>query len=183
MSKDSLIVKTYGDSLFEVALNEKCLDKVLSDLESIKSLLGSDKENKKILLSNIVPLKLKKKLWGAILESNKYNKITVNLVNILLKKNRINVFLKICSLYLKLYNKHNNILVVNLTSAVASSNEQKKELVKILSNTTGSKIELVEKVDSNILGGMVINYSSYMLDCSLATKLVKLKNKLCAVKI
>ena len=63
------------------------------------------------------------------------------------------------------------------TKRAELKNAQKssKSAQKALKSATGFNIAIVEKLDNDILGGMIIRVGSRMVDFSLRTKLQKLK--------
>ena len=103
--------------------------------------------------------------------------VVKNFVGILVQKNMLAQADKIVGEFLKIWNDKRGIV----EASVASANELDKETVKILKNYTaklaGAKeIVLNEKIDKNILGGVVIKYGDRVVDGSLKTTLVDLKN-------
>ena len=51
----------------------------------------------------------------------------------------------------------------------------KKELYSFIKKHHQSKVELIEKVDKNIIGGAVVRMDDNQLDASILTKLKSLK--------
>ncbi len=67
---------------------------------------------------------------------------------------------------------------VAAVSAIKLSDEVKEEVVKKLESFFKAKIRLSEKVDSNILGGLVLETENEVLDASVSTAIKKLKHQL-----
>ena len=62
-----------------------------------------------------------------------------------------------------------------MTSAEALSAEQVSKLKATLKESVGRDVQLAEKVDPSIIGGLVVKVGSRMVDNSLRTKLQNLK--------
>ena len=62
---------------------------------------------------------------------------------------------------------------VEAISVYPLTSEQKKRLIKTLSEKAGQNIELKEKIDSKIIGGVIIKLGDVMIDGSLKNKLGK----------
>lgn len=86
---------------------------------------------------------------------------------------------KIAAQFVKIWNEKHGIV----EAQVASANGLDKASVKLLENyitkLSGAKEVLIsEKIDKNILGGVVIRYGDKVVDGSLKTSLEELKNKM-----
>ena len=67
-------------------------------------------------------------------------------------------------------------LTAEITTAVPISKEINKSIVKEISKLTKTnKIELNEKIDESLIGGLVLRMGSTMIDSSIKTKLSTLK--------
>lgn len=66
-------------------------------------------------------------------------------------------------------------LIVDVTSARALSDSTREELVRMLKEaTTAKKIELTEKTDPELVGGLIARTPDAVLDASVRTKLKQL---------
>ena len=74
-----------------------------------------------------------------------------------------------------LYYKDNNIIEVNVCSAVKLSTQQNKKLKTALEKKLNSKIVLNCEIKPEILGGLKISYNSFLIDDTLQTKLSNMK--------
>lgn len=66
---------------------------------------------------------------------------------------------------------------VTVTSAVQLSEKQKSVLVSGLEKKYG-KVDLKEKVDENLIGGLKVTVDSQQFDATLSTKLAQLRKTL-----
>ena len=73
--------------------------------------------------------------------------------------------------YLKIYYRKNRILDVKATFTKELTDEQKKKLIDKLSQKTGKEINLVIKVDKDILGGGIIKIGDKIIDGSIRREL------------
>jgi len=77
-------------------------------------------------------------------------------------------------------NRRGGVLVVKVKTAAAMSAHEKTELAKKLKIAFGSEIKLVEKIDEQILGGLVLEAGDYLIDGSAKQQLTALKRRLIA---
>ena len=71
--------------------------------------------------------------------------------------------------------EENNKINVEVITSIKIDNDLNNKLVKKLENLTNKKINLENKIDQNILGGIIIKIGSIMIDSSIRTKLEKYK--------
>ena len=62
---------------------------------------------------------------------------------------------------------------IEVISSIDLEDEIKNKLKQEISTVTGKKIKIVNIVDKNILGGLIIKINSLMIDSSIKTKLNK----------
>ncbi|MDP2736827.1 MAG: ATP synthase F1 subunit delta [bacterium] len=111
--------------------------------------------------------------------SGQIKAIIEKFVELMAQKNMLTKVDKISAEFIKIWNEKQGIV----EAEVASANGLDKASVKLLENyiieLSGAKEVLVsEKIDKNILGGVVIRYGDKVVDGSIKTQLVELKEKL-----
>lgn len=99
-----------------------------------------------------------------------------NFVKLLISNNDMAKADKIIGQFEKIWNREKGIVEAEAVSA----RELDKKIVKLLNGyiiklSGASKVLLKQKIDKNILGGVVIKYEDKILDGSLKTKLEALK--------
>jgi len=172
MFADKTISGRYSHAVFAVAMEHKQLEKMQQDFNKLITIIQTEK---KFLLSTIAPFRIKSKLWEQVFKTHKLNKLTVNLIKLLLKNNRLNLLGSIMENFSLLLETHNGIQRIVISSA-ASFNQTKVQ--KDLEKSLGTKINLVEKINSKLLGGFKLKMGSYIFDCSLRSKMEHLKQQL-----
>jgi F-type H+-transporting ATPase subunit delta len=80
--------------------------------------------------------------------------------------------------YRELYNQDNGILPVTAVTAVAMTDKQAAALTMKLQSITGKHIELVSKLDPNVLGGMRLDYDGKRVDDTVAHRMDAVRNML-----
>lgn len=114
-----------------------------------------------------------------VVAKKKENDIKVvieNFVKVLQNNNDFNKSDKITEQFCKIWNKEEGIIEAEIMSA----KELDKEIIELLNSyiakLSGAKKVLVnQKVDKNILGGLIIKYKDKVLDGSLKSGLLELK--------
>lgn len=102
----------------------------------------------------------------------------LNFLKILTEKGMIRHFRHCMNAYRELYNQDHGILVVNTVTAVSMTETQIYALEKKLQKITGKQIQLVCKVDRNILGGIRLDFDGKRLDGTVAHRLEAVRKML-----
>lgn len=100
-------------------------------------------------------------------------------VELLAEKNMLAQADKISAEFIKIWNEKHGIVEASATSANGLDKASIKLLENYIVELSGAKeVVLNEKIDKNILGGVIIKYGDKVLDGSLKTTLSDLKDNL-----
>jgi len=88
---------------------------------------------------------------------------------------RLRYFDEIADAFDELMSDYLKIADVTVTTAVPLTDSQRERLTQKLTQKFGRTIRLMERIDSRILGGMVVQYGDLRLDNSLKTRLHDIK--------
>lgn len=172
-----LIQKVYAEALFGAALEDGVLETVRKELEELNGIFSESPEFLTMLSSPALTPAEK----GGVLESTFEGKVEPHLYNflrILADKGRANAFPGIYEEFCSLSRDHDGIILVEATTAVAMTDGQKAKLSAKLAAQTGKKIELVNIVDPDVMGGMILRYEGSEIDGSVRERMSALRRRL-----
>lgn len=96
------------------------------------------------------------------------------LLGLLAKNGRLSILPEVAGLFEQLKNKEENTENVEITSAVALTEEQLETFKAKLTKRFGKEVHIETQVDESILGGAIIRAGSEVIDGSVKTKLERL---------
>ncbi|MDO8668201.1 MAG: ATP synthase F1 subunit delta [bacterium] len=100
-------------------------------------------------------------------------------VKLLAEKNQLSASDKIVAEFIKIWNEKHGIVEAEVTSANGFSRDMIKLIKGHVTELSGAKeVLLSEKIDKNILGGVVIRYGDKIIDGSIKTQLEELKDRM-----
>jgi F-type H+-transporting ATPase subunit delta len=100
-------------------------------------------------------------------------------VELLAKKNKIILAEKITKEFAKIWNEKRGLVEAEIISARELSRKMVKLLKGHIAKISGAEeVKAVEKVDKDMLGGVIIKYGDRVLDGSLRGSLMELKDKM-----
>jgi F-type H+-transporting ATPase subunit delta len=74
--------------------------------------------------------------------------------------------------------KYRGITESLLTTAVKVDSKVKNQISELISSVLGTKVELKEKIDKDIIGGFILRIDDNYIDASIKNKLRKIKKEL-----
>ncbi|NSW93147.1 MAG: ATP synthase F1 subunit delta [Bacteroidales bacterium] len=173
---DSKISVRYSKALFLSALDKNLLENVNRDMNFISELCKID-EIKELLDSQIIRPDIKFNTLKTILKG-KVEDITLSLVQLAVRNGREKYLPSIARAFRSDTLKHKGVTECTLTSAVKLKEEIKKEVVDFISTHYKTKVNLVEIVDEDIIGGFILKIDDNYIDASIKSKLRKIKKEL-----
>lgn len=169
---------TYGNALFELALEENKLDVLFEEAAALIDILKDNKEIIKLLSHPHINKADKEKVVRASFDGKVSDEL-VGLISMIVNKDHAAKLIQVLEYFIKLVKKEKNIGVATVTSATNLSDEQKKSIEKRLIETTAfDKMEINYFVDSSLIGGLVIRIDDRVVDSSIKTKIENLAKSL-----
>lgn len=177
-NENKLAAGRYAKALLELADENKISKEViLNELSDItKSVCGSD-DLKRVMSSPVISNAEKKNVIVKLFE-NKTDKVIINFLQLLVDKNRFSMLESISKEYRNEINKLNNLLNINVTSAIDLTDSDKSMIKVKLSNILKKEIELEWSVNSDIIAGLVFEAGDNIVDNSLRHKLQELSRNI-----
>jgi len=175
---NSTHARSYSQAAFKIALEEKELNRWQSDLRKIASLV-KDEALFALLESPEVPFDNKAKVLSDRLGD--INPQVLKMVSLLVAKGRLGMVGDIVDEYQQLVDNYRGIEgaeVAEVTTAIPLDDEEKLKLAQRLTSIIGKPIVLKPKVDSSLIGGIIIRVGDKLIDGSIRSKLVALKRGL-----
>lgn len=165
------IATRYAKSLLDLAIEQNKLDKIKGDVDDFLSAMDN-RDFYLLVKSPIVNPTKKEQIFKALFDG-KVDELMMAFLNIVLKKGREASLPEIANEFIAQYKAYNHISTVTLTTAEPVTEENLTAIRKKLqvSNATESKIDIITKVDPDIIGGFVLEFDNQLYDASVAHKL------------
>ena len=166
----------YAGALFELARDEKAIDKVKADLEQFDALIAANPDLNRMVRSPVFGADEQLKALSAILGKIGITGITGNFLRVIATNRRLFALREIIRGYRALVAKHKGEVSAQVTVAEKLSDANLEALKSALTSVTGGKaMDLDVNIDPAIIGGLIVKVGSRMVDSSLRTKLNAIK--------
>ncbi|MCB9196945.1 MAG: ATP synthase F1 subunit delta [Flavobacteriales bacterium] len=175
--KGSLASKRYAKSLLTLALEQNNLDKVYADMKLLSQAVEDSKDLKSLLNNPIIKSDKKNSILSAIF-GGKIEELSSKFIALVTNKGREILLPTIAKAFEDAYRDYKNISTVEVTSAVALSEEQKKRILAIAAKQGVANAEVIEKVDASLIGGFIMRMGDKQIDASISHRINTLKQEL-----
>jgi F-type H+-transporting ATPase subunit delta len=166
----------YAGALFELALENKNVDAVRSDLDRFDALLDETPDLLRLVRSPVFDADEQLKALSAILDKAAIGGIAANFLRVVTTNRRLFAVRDMIRAFRGLVARHRGEVNAQITVAEPLNDNNLNALKDALKNVTGGKdIDLNVKVDPAIIGGLIVKVGSRMVDSSLRTKLNAIK--------
>ena len=178
-----LVSKTYGDALFELALEEGKLDLLADEVKAVSEIISDNGDLTKLMNHPQIDKEEKVKIIENIFK-NRISDELLGLMVMIIEKNHYKHLVSVFDHFTECVKEYKNIGTAYVTSAMELSEAQKAAVEKRLLETTKYvKFEMHYAVDSALIGGMVIRIGDRVVDSSVRTKLNDLTRELSKIQL
>ena len=169
---------TYGNALFELALEKGKLDVLYEETIALVQILKDNDDLIKLLNHPKVSKEEKLKIVTDTFDGKVSDELT-GLMAMVVNKGHIAQIISILNYFIRQVKKEKNIGVATVASALELSDSQKQAIEKRLIETTSyDTMEIDYSVDKSLIGGLVIRIEDRVVDSSIKTKLENMSRTL-----
>ena len=172
------ITQRYALALLELSSEANKTDEYVLSLSNFLKIYYSDNNLKNYITNPTNTNQSQKEVFEKILNVMKADKIIKNFFFILIDKKRIFFVSEIIEEYLKLVSHKKGEISANLFSSRQIDDKTISEIEKEISENVKGTIKLKSEIDESLIGGVVLQIGSLMIDTSIKNKLANYKKAL-----
>lgn len=178
-----LVSKTYGDALFELAVEGQKLEAMSEEVKAL-SLAMQENEDLARLMNHPKIVKEDKIQLIEDMFAGRVSGELVGLMRMIVEKGHYNEMQNVFAYFIDRVKEYRNIGTAYVTSAVELTDGQKAAVEKRLLETTRYvQFEMHYRVDAGLIGGMVIRIGDRVVDSSIKSKLSSLTRELSKIQL
>ena len=178
---ESQISVRYAKALFQSAAEQQVLDQVYKDMEVLSSTCKLEEFQYMLVVPTLQPSQ-KISMCGSIFD-RKLSKISISMINLVIKNKRETYLPGIARYFSELYRKEKGVRTATLTTAQAVDDTALEGIRKLIKKAYDAEVDLSASVDADVIGGFVLTIEDMRYDASVANNLRKLKKQLLQTSI
>ena len=168
----------YSLALYELANESSSLDVIENHSIALLNLIKSNKDFNNLIKDPTIGRDTLTSIIKRISESFKLETLFKNFLNFLILKRRFFYLEQILKSFNKICSQKRGELKADVKSSKQLSQEEINKITDELSKTFKSKIRLNYSLDQSLIGGLVVQVGSTMIDTSIKNKLQQIENKM-----
>ena len=164
------LAREYGEGLYALAVEEKTEEAWLGDLATLLAVFREQPDYLRLLGNMALPREERLALLDQTFRG-RLHPYLLNFLKLLCERGVLGDFSGCEQTYRELYNEAHKVVEAVVTTGVALTDDQRSRLLKKLRDMTGERVNITEKVDPAVLGGVVLEMNGRRYDNSVATRL------------
>jgi F-type H+-transporting ATPase subunit delta len=171
---DNRVANRYAKSLIELAIEKGVVDQVHRDMLMFSELCQSNRDFLLMLKNPIISHDKKRKILYQVFDG-KVEPSTLAIFDIITRKNRELYLPAIAEEFVAQYRTHKGITKAIVTTSFPLTDALRTRFKTLVGEQTdGKTVELVEKVDPELIGGFILKIGDRLMDNSVKHKLQSL---------
>ena len=178
-----LVAKTYGEALFELAMEKPDPEELLQEARGILQVLEENPAFDKLMKHPKISKAEKEEVVEKVF-SGRISREMTGFLKLVVHKERYSEVKNIIGYFADKLQEARGIGVAYVTTAVELKEEQKTAVRdRLLATTSYKEMEMHYKTDAAIIGGMIIRIKDRVVDSSIRTKLDEMKKQLLQIQL
>ncbi|MCI0412853.1 ATP synthase F1 subunit delta [bacterium] len=174
----STIARRYSRAMLEVSIKQRNFSTVLEELENFAGLLGSTPHLRTLFANPAISSEAKQRVLKELSARAKYLELTFNFLKTLIHRDRLNLLDQVIVSAEQQFLEKQGIMVIEVITAQRLSQEEESRLVEKLQGFTGKKVQLENRVDPSLIGGVITRIGTTLYDGSVQAQLEQLRAKI-----
>lgn len=172
-----VVARRYARALYEEAERASKVDVVDKDMDFIRVSLRESAELTRFFRSPVISRDKKQSVIRALFGSH-LDPLTFQFMEMLIRKQRDDVFPAIARAYREMRDEHLGIVQARVRVSRDLSESSRDDLARALAQMTGKDVRLDIQKDEDLIGGVVIRVGDTVYDGSVRHQLGKLRDRM-----
>ncbi|MCM1045193.1 MAG: ATP synthase F1 subunit delta [Candidatus Gastranaerophilales bacterium] len=178
-----LVSKTYGEALFETAMEGHKEKELLTEIQAVSDILKDNPEFDKLMKHPSVPKQEKIRIMEQIFQGRVSDELA-GFLRVVVDKERYKDLGAIFQYFIDKVKEVSGIGIAYVSAATELSDAQKESVkARLLETTSYKTMEMHYRTDASLIGGMVIRIGDRVVDSSIRTKLNDLTKQLLQIQL
>lgn len=176
--KNHAVSRRYAKALILIGKEDGQADGYNDELSAMLGLLDSNEGFEQALTNPLIRKNDRKKLLEAVIASAGFSKVMNSFLSLLFDKGRISFLRDIATYYSTMADELKGVVQATVVAATSLSKTNINKIQKSLSEKTGKTVVLDVQKDSSLIGGIITKIGDLVLDGSVKTQLINMRETL-----
>jgi ATP synthase F1 delta subunit len=173
---EAAVARAYAQALLDAAREAGAVERVGRELGEFVAALQASAPLRHALHDPHVDSEAKLRVVGEL--TREAQPLLANTLQLMLQKGRAAAIPALGDQYARLAAREAEIVTVEVTTAVALAAPSRERLLESVRVATGRRVELAERVDPAVIGGLVLRVGDTIADGSVRNRINQLRRRL-----
>jgi F-type H+-transporting ATPase subunit delta len=165
----------YAAALYAHADEQHALDAVVAEMEGLGQLIDTTADFRRLLESPLIDVNQATRAALAVLEQQGFGKQVRDFVGVISANRRLRNLRAIVTAFATLVAERRGIITAHVASAHPLNDVQRQQLRARLIEAGFGNVNILESVEPDLLGGLVVRIGARLYDTSLKSRLQRLQ--------
>jgi F-type H+-transporting ATPase subunit delta len=165
----------YATALYSFAEDAGALDSVVAEMEQLGRLIEASADFRRLIDSPLIDVQQARRAALAVLEQEGFGKPVRDFVGVVTSNRRLRSLRAIIAAFAALVAEKRGVVTAHVASAHPLSDVQRQRLRARLIEAGYGNVNIVEQVQPDLLGGLVVRVGARLYDTSLKSRLQRLQ--------
>ena len=165
----------YAAALYDLAGERRELDVVVDQMTGLGRLIDQSEPLRRLLSSPLIDVAQARGAIQAVMADQGFGKTVTDFVSVIANNRRLSTLRAIVNAFATLVADKRGVVTASVASAHALSDVQREQLRARLIEAGYGNVNILESVDSTLLGGLVVRVGARLYDTSLKSRLQRLQ--------
>jgi F-type H+-transporting ATPase subunit delta len=170
------VAAVYARALFDAAGQAGVVEPVRQELDEFVGALAASPSLRDVLSDPQIETAAKRRVVAELTREGQA--LVRNTLLLLIDRGRFPVAEELRRAYDRLAARATDLVAVEVTSAVQLTEGARKKITARVTEATGRKVELAERVDPAVLGGLVLRVGDVIVDGSVQARIRQLRRRM-----
>lgn len=165
----------YAAALYSLADDEHALDQTVDQMEALGRLIDQSADFRRFLESPLIDVTQACAAVRRIMEQEGFSPLVTRFAGVVAINRRLNKLRDIVRAFAALVAQRRGVITAQVTTAHALSTVQRESLRARLIEAGYGQVNIEEKVDASLLGGLTVRIGARLYDSSIKSRLQRLQ--------
>jgi F-type H+-transporting ATPase subunit delta len=165
----------YAAALYSLAEDERVLDETVSQMQGLGQLIDGSADFRRLIESPLIDIRQGMQASQDVLRAEGFSPLLVRFVGVVAGNRRLAKLRGIVAAFAALVAEKRGVVTAEVSTAHKLSDVQREALRARLIEAGYGRVNIAERVDPALLGGLVVRIGSRLFDSSIKSRLQRLQ--------
>ena len=174
--RNVIVASRYAKSLLLLASEKGVEGTTYEDMKLVADTCDESRDLELLLKSPVVKSDKKIQILNSIFKG-KLNELSLKFLDLITNNKREGFLHDIAIEYQEQYKAKHAIITATVTTATGLDDDMKSAVLKLIKGSGNSEVELIQRIDKDLIGGLILRIGDQQYDGSLQRRLSDLKQE------